>query len=459
MRNPLPLPFRTSMSFLLILVVLFMSACSERTDESQTAPANTGQNATPSAGESKEMSQEEWDNLVEYVACYYAWAYYDKMHGAFLVEGSKPTDLHQHQDIETLHASINNCKGDDVHKKNCNILIDSINAKKKSGNRTLENLIQLPDTKPEEVGNSQNYPQWLETYTQQLKQDTILIQYFSSKSIQQKNLRKRASNGKKEEHRAVETADTEQEIEKNEKRGGNSLWWLFLLLGAAAGVGGMMAWRKWVIPFFNPQQESAPPKRQKPSLQHDEYKKMQLQLEKYKEDNLQLESKNRRLEQEKRELAQQNKSLFRENIGLGDELETLKAKNEHEVQEDFPEDDQPTISSPHPSPAPEPISHPTSSPAIFYAASIIDNTLMGISETPTDDTVFKLTMTESDTATISIFQDAVQRIIANPAFLEGCDKQVLTHATAVTVEETGTAQKRADNGKWEVRKKLKVIIQ
>ncbi len=459
MRNPLPLPFRTSMSFMLILVVLFLSACSGRPDESQTTPANTGQNGTPSAGESKEMSQEEWDNLVEYVACYYAWAYYDKMHGAFLVEGSKPTDLYQHLDIDSLHASINNCKGDGVHKKNCNILIDSINAKKKSEDRTLENLIQLPDTKPEEVGNSQNYPQWLENFTNQLKEDTILIQSFSSKSIRQKNLRKRANDGKKKEDRTVETADTEQAIEKDEKRGGNSLWWLFLLLGAAAGVGGVMAWRKWATPFFNPQQESAPRKRQEPSLQHDEYKKMQLQLEKYKEDNLQLESKNRRLEQEKRELAQQNKSLFRENIGLGDEIETLKAKNEHEVQEDFPEDDQPAISSPRPSPAPEPISHPTSSPAIFYAASIIDNTLMGISEEPTDDTVFKLTMTESDTATITIFPDAVQRIIANPAFLEGCDKQVLTNATAVTVEETGTAQKRADNGKWEVRKKLKVIIQ
>ena len=452
MRSSLPLPFRTSMSFLLILVVLFMSACSERTDESQTAPANTGQNATPSAGASKEMPQEEWDNLVEYVACYYAWAYYDKMQAAFLVERSKPTDLYQHQDIDSLHASINNCKGDDVHKNNCNILIDSINAKKKSEDRTLENLIQLPDTKPKDV--SQNYPQWLETYTQQLKQDTILIQYFSSKSFQQKNLRKRANDGKKKEDRTVETADTEQAIEKDEKRSGNSLWWLFLLLGAAAGVGGVMAWRKWATPFFNPQQESAPRKRQEPSLQHDEYKKMQLQLEKYKEDNLQLESKNRRLEQEKRELAQQNKSLFRENIGLGDEIETLKAKNEH-----FPEDDQPAISSPRPSPAPEPISQPATSPSVFYAASIIDNTLMGISEEPTDDTVFKLTMTESDTATITIFPDAVQRIIANPAFLEGCDKQVLTNATAVTVEETGTAQKRADNGKWEVRKKLKVIIQ
>ena len=459
MRNSLPLPFRTSMSFLLILVVLFLSACSERSDESQTAPANTGQNGTPSAGESKEMSQEEWDNLVEYVACYYAWAYYKENGAETLVEKSKPTGIHQHQDIDSLHASINNCKGGDAHKKNCNILIDSINAKKKSENRTLENLIQLPDTKPEEIGSVPKYPQWLETYTNQLKEDTILIQCFSTKSIQQKNLRKRAGDGKKKEDRTVETADTEPAIEKDEKRGGNSLWWLFLLLGAAAGVGGVMAWRKWATPFFNPQQESAPRKRQEPSLQHDEYKKMQLQLEKYKEDNLQLESKNRRLEQEKRELAQQNKSLFQENIGLGDKIETLKAKSEHEVLVEFPEDNQPVTPVPHPSPAPEPISQPASSPAVFYAASIIDNTLMGISEEPTDDTVFRLTMTESDTATITIFPDAVQRIIANPAFLEGCDKQVLTNATAVTVEETGTAQKRADNGKWEVRKKLKVIIQ
>ena len=195
MRSSLPLPFRTSMSFLLILVVLFMSACSERTDESQTAPANTGQNATPSAGASKEMPQEEWDNLVEYVACYYAWAYYDKMQAAFLVERSKPTDLYQHQDIDSLHASINNWKGDDVHKNNCNILIDSINAKKKSEDRTLENLIQLPDTKPKDV--SQNYPQWLETYTQQLKQDTILIQYFSSRVFSRRTSAKELTTGRK----------------------------------------------------------------------------------------------------------------------------------------------------------------------------------------------------------------------------------------------------------------------
>ena len=68
-------------------------------------------------------------------------------------------------------------------------------------------------------------------------------------------------------------------------------------------------------------------------------------------------------------------------------------------------------------------------------------------------------MTESDTAIITISQDAVQRIIANPAFVEGCNKQVLTNATSVRVKESGTAKKRADNGKWEVTKKLNVIIE
>ena len=342
MKNFLPLPFRNNMSILLILVVLFLSACSDRVVESQKASTGTEQNSTTSARKPSNMSQKEWDNLVEYVACYYAWAYYDHLEAAYLLQESKPTSIHRHQNIETLHTNINNCRGSNAHKNNCNSLVDIINAKKESEDRTLDNLIQLPDIKPEDVNITQKYTQWMEMYTNQLREDTILIQCFSAKIFQQKNLCKSAaSNGKKKEDMTAEIADAEKEIKKDKKRRGNTSWWLFMMLGAAAGLGGVMAWRKWVTPFFSPEQEKAPKKRKEPSLQHDEYKKMQLQLEKYKENNLQLESKNRRLEEEKRELVQKNKSLFQKNIVLGDELDTLKAQNEHAVFEEFPENTHP----------------------------------------------------------------------------------------------------------------------
>jgi hypothetical protein len=93
----------------------------------------------------------------------------------------------------------------------------------------------------------------------------------------------------------------------------------------------------------------------------------------------------------------------------------------------------------------------------LYADSIFDDFFNKTSEMPNEDTVFELHLPNAQNATFTIYLPAKRRIIANPAFLEGCEKQVLINGQDVKVIDEGTAQQQA-NGKWKIIKKLNVII-
>lgn len=91
----------------------------------------------------------------------------------------------------------------------------------------------------------------------------------------------------------------------------------------------------------------------------------------------------------------------------------------------------------------------------LYADSIIDEYFNKVTEKANDDTIFELHVTKNG-ANISVYPDAIRRIIANPSFLDGCDKQIIGNRI-VEIKEQGFAQIQMD-GKWKVNKKLNVLI-
>lgn len=93
----------------------------------------------------------------------------------------------------------------------------------------------------------------------------------------------------------------------------------------------------------------------------------------------------------------------------------------------------------------------------YYAVSILEGRYAKVQETKTADSIFELTIKQGNrTASVSICESAYQKILANPAYLDGCDKQVLG-GQKVVVDEEGTAELTSDN-RWMVSKKIKVVL-
>jgi Skp family chaperone for outer membrane proteins len=97
------------------------------------------------------------------------------------------------------------------------------------------------------------------------------------------------------------------------------------------------------------------------------------------------------------------------------------------------------------------------SASVLYSDAIIDGYFNRLRGTPNEDSVFELRRQSAQTVSFTVYPGAYPRVIANPSFLEGCDKQVLNNAQNVKIESEGSAQRGAD-GKWKIIKKLNVII-
>ena len=93
----------------------------------------------------------------------------------------------------------------------------------------------------------------------------------------------------------------------------------------------------------------------------------------------------------------------------------------------------------------------------YYAESIQDNRYVKVKELQTEDAIFEITVKpDKNTATVTICKAALGKVLANPSFLDGCDKQVSGN-TSVNVEEEGTVE-RTDDNRWIVRKQIKVVL-
>lgn len=99
---------------------------------------------------------------------------------------------------------------------------------------------------------------------------------------------------------------------------------------------------------------------------------------------------------------------------------------------------------------------PIETQKLLYADSIIDGVFSHVKEQKNDDTIFVLKLKNENTASISIFEQAHGRVIANASYLEGCEKQIIGNSSVEIVRE-GKAE-RGFNGKWKVVSPLKVEI-
>ena len=153
---------------------------------------------------------------------------------------------------------------------------------------------------------------------------------------------------------------------------------------------------------------------------------------------------------ENRTLKQRNKDLDSENNSLREEIAQLittqQREKEYRTERTIP------VST-------NMVSSETSGSLMFlYADAIIDDCFVKVRELPNEDSIFVLHLNGENSADFSIYKSAYQRVVANPSFLEGCEKQVLGDTMQLEIVSEGKAQRELSNGKWKVINKLNVII-
>jgi hypothetical protein len=109
-------------------------------------------------------------------------------------------------------------------------------------------------------------------------------------------------------------------------------------------------------------------------------------------------------------------------------------------------------------PKPQPTVHVQPQPQSLYADFIIDGKFSKVTEQPANNSIFELKLAKAgDTqANVVIYSAAYERVIANPSFLEGCEKQI-TGNTNVAMQREGIAQKDG-SGKWIITTIPEILI-
>lgn len=153
------------------------------------------------------------------------------------------------------------------------------------------------------------------------------------------------------------------------------------------------------------------------------------------------EKRLKELEGEIDKFKKENDSLKMEIMHLQKNSSKVQSTTNQEIVEN-----QPVIDNNPPTPEP-----PRN--VSMYSDCIIDGYFNRVSERPDEDTVFKLVLDDENMnmASVDVYQGAHRRIIANPAFIDGCEKQIVGNSN-VRVERKGIAEKDADNGKWRLIK-------
>lgn len=101
---------------------------------------------------------------------------------------------------------------------------------------------------------------------------------------------------------------------------------------------------------------------------------------------------------------------------------------------------------------------PMNVPVSLYADSIVNGRFNKVRQQPDDDTIFELELKSGNDgrALVRIYEGAYRRILANPSFLDGCDRQMIGNSS-VEIQREGVAE-RDENDKWIMSVKPSVII-
>lgn len=224
------------------------------------------------------------------------------------------------------------------------------------------------------------------------------------------------------------------EIEKVTRGGKNqsssSWWWLFLLIGA---VGGVFGWTLMQKKIFVRKRSSSVDRQTNQNL-------------KEKEEKRKLEREFSRLKEEVATIKREKKELFDEKIRLVEQIENLK------------ESSRPTYQSSEALTNCNSQQSPSNNVSVLYAESIVEGRFARVKEQCGEDSVFELRLRNEKSAEFAICQSAIRRVIANPSFVDGCDKQVLPNASTIETVSVGIAQKDESTGKWMVSQNLKIVI-
>jgi LysM repeat protein len=223
-------------------------------------------------------------------------------------------------------------------------------------------------------------------------------------------------------------------------RGGkkSSSWWWFWLI--AGFVGGIFCWEKWLRKRIFDKDNSKKPVNPELDALNKDYTNLQ---EKYKQLVNQIGQRDYQI----KIIGTQYNEIFEENIQLGEQIEgyKYKAKSFSDILKE-------TAGQTHNE---SNTRVGESQNATLYADSIVNNAFNRVVETPNEDTVYEITKTSSRTATFRIYSDAYKRVIKNPDFIDGCEKQRINQTPSTLEIENGETV-QDDFGKWQITKKAKI---
>lgn len=400
-----------------------------------------------------QISQNEFDRLVDYVNVYYSKAYLDKKvptgGAAFTNDYQKKysQNIKPRWEIyldESYNSDIIITSNDFGGHSSALKLFHYILAKKNSYSNTLKNeevikiLLELPDSLP--IKDGKGFKDYLKISTVEL--ESIL----NSKLDKQDN---NPESGKKEsqiEEKPKPNLEGNPDSiagaagKQRERFGQNNSGFNFnflkigLLILIAITLLVIIIYRNKFVSLIQHYLKMKPNNSKIDGAQSFEAKVKELQFENLRlrgleNDNAQLHLKNKQLELRVRELEKQ-----------------LEEFNESTIQNVL----FPSVSGINQ------VSHSINDR--LYAEAIVEGAFYGLSEKPNADTVYELLLSENGkNASFRIYTEAYKRVIKNPDFVDGCDKQKVNTTPQDLDVETGTAS-QDDFGKWKVTKKAIIIF-
>lgn len=434
----------------LLVGALMLSACSGRQHKTPSNGDGVPASASNPAASSQPNVVDDplfideifFNSLVDTVSCHYLSAYAKK----YIKDSELICEFEKYLSKEAIVNSIEKINKDNSSnwnnvRSNMKVLWNSIESKrnKYSDTATIDELIEYLIEVPQGCGFPSDLANAKNSLNEKLKY------YLYSKSIEIEN-----SDGQPTEQEDEFNSETKngkckfcgKELTKSGKEFCNksckrkyqeprnngvsdSKPWLYFLFGFLFGI----ALMGFVMKI------------------HD--KKEKNHLSEQSRFNEELLKGKRELQRQLKQLQEKNEHLLNENINLGKELDIYKSEK-HVKDYNYSRNEEGNQSVPQ--------IQVQKDPKVLYADAIVDGSLMRVREVEGDDSVFELHLNTPDTADFVICARANQRIVANPSFIEGCEKQVLPNATNIEIVAPGKAHKDPSNGKWVVTEKLKVNI-
>lgn len=394
------------------------------------------------------VSKEQYQKWVDYVNCKYLVAFIDKK----IAQKSDEINESYKKDYQDKNRSKLDIKElskapiySDIKKivkdyKKGQMLYESVNKKTESlsnewdKTQLINNLLSLPDGKQEQ--NKIDFKTYLEKTTNLLRTDLQkqIPDNFFSKAEHPPKKEDEVKPKEKKDNVAVKNVGnnkpTENNVNKPKEAINNSIsswWWFGLILVLIGSLFILIKWRKKHTVNRNN------------SINGVE--------QSYREEIHELKNDKKKLKREIEQLKIANKDLLSENIRLGQKIEGLSYKPQKAIIDTNTEHETEKL----------PTEVSETSASILYADAIIDGSFNRVKDTPNTNTIFELHLQNSQNATFTIYHRAMQRIVENPSFLEGCEKQVINSTQTVDIVNEGFAQRQVD-GKWQITKKISIII-